>query len=268
MTVDFKSNAWIKCLRPVPLARFRLFCFPCAGASAGSYHGWAEELPADVEAFGVQLPGRGGRINEPPAGNLARLVQEITNAADPLLAQPFVFFGHSLGALISFEVARELRRRAAPQPRHLFVAARRAPQIPHRGRLLHLIPHDEFLTELRTFGGTPREILDNEDLLDMLLPALRTDFALHETYRYTDEPALDCPITVSGGVDDERVEREFLEPWREQTTGGFGLHMFGGGHFFVHDERRNLVRMMMEKLERLPGRSCAETQSSSSAAIS
>jgi medium-chain acyl-[acyl-carrier-protein] hydrolase len=148
------------------------------------------------------------------------------------------------------------------------VAARRAPQIPHRGRLLHLVPPDEFLTELRTFGGTPREILDNEDLLEMLLPALRADFALHETYCYTDEPPLDFPITVSGGVEDERVDRECLESWREQTTGDFGLHMFGGGHFFVHDERRNLMRLMMEKLDRLPERTYAETQSSSSEAIS
>ena len=227
-------DSWIPFRKPVPEARLRLFCFPYAGAGALIFRNWSDGLPADVEVCPVQLPGRGTRLMEHPSTLLSPLVEALAQALVPLLDRPVAFFGHSLGALVSFELARRVRRRYGVHPVRLFVSAGRAPQIPPRGPLIHNLPEKEFLAELRRLNGTPSELLNNEELMEIMLPLLRADFAVYETYVYSTEPPLNCPISAFGGLQDHRVNGTDLEAWRAQTSVSFSLRMFPGDHFFLN----------------------------------
>src|ERR1035441_10334502 len=160
-------DPWISCRKPGPKTRLRLFCFPYAGAGAGTFLTWSDNLPADVEVCPVQLPGRGARMTERPFTQLSPLVEALAQALAPLLDKPFAFFGHSLGALVSFELARQIRRQYGVHPVRLFVSAGRAPQIPDRLPAIHTLPDKEFLLELRRLNGTLSELLDHEELMNI-----------------------------------------------------------------------------------------------------
>ena len=227
------SNSWISCYNPRRETRLRLFCFPYAGAGALIFRNWSDGMPADVEVCPVQLPGHGTRLIERPFTRLTLLVEALAPALAPLLDRPFAFFGHSLGALIGFELARLIRRQYGVHPFRVFVSGGRAPQIPHLDRSIHALPDKEFLAELRRLNGTPRELLDHEELMEVMLPILRADFAMYETYLYSAEPPLDCPISAFGGLQDRRVSISDLEAWRTQTSATFSLRMFPGDHFFL-----------------------------------
>lgn len=252
MTTATALDSWIACRKPSPQARLRLFCFPYGGGGVSIFRAWSDGLPADVEVCPVQLPGRGTRLTEPPFTRLAPLIQALAKALLPLLDKPFVFFGHSLGALVSFELARQLRRQYAAQPVRLFISADRAPQIHYRDPPVHSLPEGEFLSELRRLNGTPREVLEDEELRQVMLPLLRADFAVYETYRYSTEPPLDCPISAFGGLQDQRVSRGDLEAWRNQTSVSFSLRMFPGDHFFLNTTQPALLRVLSQELRGAP----------------
>ena len=228
-------DRWISFRKPDPNTQLRLFCFPYAGAGALIFRRWSDALPHEVEVCPIQLPGRGTRLTEPPFTKLSCLIEALARALVPLLDKPFAFFGHSLGALIAFELAREIRRQHGLHPVRLFASAGRAPQIPHRAPPIHTLPDNEFLAELRRLNGTPRELLDHEELMEVMLPILRADFSLYETYLYSTEPPLNCPISAFGGLQDCRVSASDLEAWRSQTSASFSLRMFPGGHFFLKE---------------------------------
>ena len=238
------SELWIKRLRPAARAQFRLFCFPSAGANAASYLPWSAAVSPHIEVFALQLPGRGERFREPPTAVMSEILEALAQATRPLCDRPFVFFGHSLGALIAFELTRALRRESERLPLHLFVAARRAPQTPQVDPPVHQLPDQDFLSELRRLGGMAPEILAEQDFMELLMPSLRADFAIHETYSYTPQPPLACPITACGGSNDPEVSPEDLAAWREQTASQFELHIFPGGHFFVDAHRERLIAMI------------------------
>jgi medium-chain acyl-[acyl-carrier-protein] hydrolase len=240
-------DSWIPLRKPVPEARLRLFCFPYAGAGALIFRNWPEGLPADIEVCPVQLPGRGTRLTERPFTQLSPLVEALAQALVPLLDRPFAFFGHSLGALISFELARRVRRRYGVHPVRLFVSAGRAPQIPHRGPPIHVLPEKEFLAELRRLNGTPGELLDHQELMEIMLPILRADFELYETYVYSSELPLNCAISAFGGLQDRSVNDSDLEAWRAQTSVSFSLRMFPGDHFFLNQP--SLLRVLSQELQ-------------------
>lgn len=185
---------------------------------------------------------------ETPFTRLSPLVEALAQALAPLLDKPFAFFGHSLGALIAFELARQLRRQAGVQPLRLFVSASRAPQIPARHRPIHALPEPELLIELRRLNGTPGEILQNAELMQIMLPVLRADFALYETYAYATEPPLNCVISGFGGLEDHRASRGDLEAWRDQTSASFSLRMFPGGHFFLNASQPLLLQTLSQDL--------------------
>jgi medium-chain acyl-[acyl-carrier-protein] hydrolase len=226
-------DPWISYRQSGPKTRLRLFCFPYAGAGALIFRTWSDALPPDVEVCPVQLPGRGTRLAERPFTRLSPLVEALAQALAPILDRPFAFFGHSLGALVSFELARQIRRQYGVHPVRFFVSAGRAPHIPHRVPPIHTLPDKEFLTELHRLNGTASELLDHEELMEIMLPLLRADFALYETYVYLAEPPLDCPISAFGGLQDHRVCKSDLEAWRAHTSGSFSLRMFPGDHFFL-----------------------------------
>jgi medium-chain acyl-[acyl-carrier-protein] hydrolase len=185
---------------------------------------------------------------EAPFTRLAPLVQALAQALAPLLDKPFAFFGHSLGALIAFELARHLRRQSGVWPIRLFVSADRAPQIPARDRPMHALPEDEFLGELRRLNGIPEKVLEHADVMKIMLPILRADLAVYETYVYSTELALPCFISGFGGLHDQRVSRGDLEAWRDQTSATFSLKMFPGDHFFLNTAQPFLVQALSREL--------------------
>ena len=241
-------DSWIAFRKPNPQARLRLFCFPYAGVGASIFRTWPDGLSAEVEVCPVEFPGRGTRLLETPFIELSLLVQTLALALVPLLDKPFAFFGHSLGALVGFELARQLRRQSGVQPVRLFVSADRAPQIPQRDRPIHALPEGEFLAELRRLNGIPGKVLEEAELMEIMLPVLRADFAVYETYVYVTEPPLNCPISTFGGLQDQRVSRGDLEAWRDQTNGSFSLRMFPGDHFFWNTTQPLLLQALSREL--------------------
>lgn len=241
-------NPWLYTINPGAGAALQLLCFPYAGGGAMIYRDWARGLPAGCKVTAVQLPGRGPRIREVPVTALPQLIEELAPAVLPHLKAPFVFFGHSMGAVISFELARRLRREGARGPLKLFVSGAPAPQSFGTREPLHALPHEELVEELKRLNGTPREVLEHPELLELMLPLLRADFSICDTYEYEDGAPLDCPITVFGGLDDTSVTREGLEGWREQTSAAFTLRMLPGDHFFLHSAQAGLLAIVARQL--------------------
>ena len=248
MTALNATDRWFPWFRPKAGAKVRLFCFPYAGGGASVYRGWGECLPGLVEVCPVQLPGRETRFREPPFARLPLLVEALASALRPYLDRPFAFFGPSLGALVAFELARRLHRETGMQPVCLFVSGCGAAQTRSRETSTHKLPAAEFREELRRLDGTPPEVLENDELMDLLLPTLRADFALCETYAYSPGPPLDCPVSALGGLGDDTVSPQDLDAWREQTTGPFRLRMLAGNHFFLQTNQRLLLQAVAQEL--------------------
>ena len=247
--LSHNSNVWVKCAKPRPRARVRLFCFPHAGGGASAYKTWSDYLPQEIEVYAIQLPGREDRLGESPFTRMSPLVWTLTHALQPYLESgPFVFFGHSMGAFISFEVARNLRMHGHVGPLQLFMAAQRAPQLPDKDPPVHNLPDAQFIEKLRSLNGTPPEILQNAEVMEIALPLLHADFAVCETYEYTAGMPLACPIHAFGGVADKEVRYDDLTGWREQTTSNFVIRMFPGDHFFVDSHRDLLLRTITYEL--------------------
>jgi surfactin synthase thioesterase subunit len=227
----------------------RLFFFPYAGAGSTTYHAWSRFFPPEIELYLVHLPGRDKRISETPFIRLAPLVESLTNALIQYLDKPFSFFGHSMGGLVSFEVVRQLRRQYSLLPAHLFVSGRPAPHLPDAHRKLHELPGDKFLKAIKNrYGALPEAVLQDRELLQLYLSILRADLTLLETYQYTDETRLECPISVFGGLQDDTVTIEALAAWRDQTTAQFELKMLPGNHFFVQSSRTALAQVVAKEL--------------------
>jgi medium-chain acyl-[acyl-carrier-protein] hydrolase len=176
------------------------------------------------------------------------LVEMLTKAILPRLDMPYAFFGHSMGAIICFELARQLRRSHGSEPVYLFVSGHRAPQIPKTSPQVHELPDSEFIRELENLG-TSKDLLNSAELLAMLLPVIRADYKMIESYSYTGAPPLTCPIMAFGGVSDDGVPREHLEEWKEQTVKGFGVRMIPGDHFFIHTEEASLLKIIFTELK-------------------
>ncbi|BAY81627.1 putative type II thioesterase [Calothrix parasitica NIES-267] len=234
----------ITCPKPNPNAKLRLFCFHHAGGGTLIFRNWAEELFPIAEVYLIQLPGRERRLSEPAFTRIKPLIEELKPAILPLLNQPFAIYGYSMGSLIAFELARTLRRDYQRLPQHLFVCAYRSPQLPKTKPAIHNLPDAEFIEELRSLNGTPEEILANKELMTLLIPTLRADFAVIETYNYYDEPPLNCPITAFGGLEDTEASREELAAWSSQTNNKFNLHMLPGNHFFINSSRSQLLQLL------------------------
>ncbi len=238
------DSSWIVCHHPRTQPKLRLFCVPYAGAGASIFRTWAESLPAEIEVCALQLPGREDRLGETPFTRFAPLVQTLVPILQPYLDLPFTFFGHSMGALVSFELVRELRRQGCPSPTHLFVSALRAPQLPDLNLPIHRLPEPKFIEALQQLKGTPEGILQNVDLMQLLSPTIRADLAIAENYIYSAQDPLPCPITAFGGQEDFIVRPEELEGWKAQTLSSFHLQMFPTDHFFVHHNRTELLKVI------------------------
>jgi medium-chain acyl-[acyl-carrier-protein] hydrolase len=244
---------WIHVPAPRPWAELRLVCFPYAGGRGEIFADWSLGLPHGCEVAAVAYPGRGARLDDPPVTSAGELAAAAAEAVRRGVEEPFAFFGHSMGALIAFETARELRRTGGPLPTLLAVAGQGGPQLPVEGEPVHALPDDELLATLREMGGTPDEVLASEPLMNAVLPALRGDFEVCETYRYADEEPLPCPILALAATRDSEAAVEDVERWREQTSADFRLRTFGGGHFFLETAQPALLQCLAEELGSPPG---------------
>jgi len=213
------------------------------------YRQWPSGLAPNFELCAVQLPGRTARLSEPAIASIPILVEGIVDAVTPHLDIPFVFFGHSMGAVLAAEVARALDARGLQLPRHLIVSARRPPHMPDPQSPLRNLADADFVDEvIHRFGGIAPEILAEKDVLAMLLPALRADVTALETYQPSRRTPLPCPISVFGGSDDALAPRGHLDAWREDTTSHFEICVFSGGHFYLESERTKVLAKISEIL--------------------
>lgn len=240
-------NPWVRIV-PKPQARFRLFCFPYAGAGALAFRTWQNSFPAEIDICPVQLPGRENRFKEAAFTRMNPLVSAATEAIMPYLDLPFALYGHSLGSLVAFEVTRKLRAWGARQPVHLLVSGCHAPQMERRSPSLYRLPDEDFLAHVERFGGTSKEVLQNKELVKLILPTLRVDFSVYDTYTYTSAPVLDCPVSAYGGLQDTRATQECIAAWHEQTGSTFSLRMFPGGHFFMQTAQDSFLSALAQTL--------------------
>jgi medium-chain acyl-[acyl-carrier-protein] hydrolase len=224
---------WFTFQKNSPTTNLRVFLFPFAGGDVNAYQNWGRNLPLGVELVYTKLPGRGMRFNESAFNSIEPLVHELCDAIKPFINTPFVFFGHSMGALIAFELCLGLRRQNLSQPHCLFLSALKAPQLMNQeAKQTHRLPDRELIQEISKLGGIPEELLANEELLEILLPTLRADMCLCETYKYQAEERLAIPLVIFGGNCDPLAGREELEAWRLQSNKGVTVRTYQGGHFY------------------------------------
>jgi medium-chain acyl-[acyl-carrier-protein] hydrolase len=246
MQVFEKQNLWLGGSVANAEDRLLLFCFPPAGGGTTFFRSWMESNAHAIQVCPVQLPGREHRMMEQPFSQLRPLVQALAQVIRP--EQPFAFFGHSMGALISFELAREFRRQGLRGPLRLFVSAAPAPQLPLKPARYSLGDR-EFVDELRALGGTSELILKNAEILRYFMPMLRADFQVVDTYEYLPEEPLDCPIHVFGGDKDLEVPLDQLLAWREQTRAGFTSQICPGDHFYVQSIWGKLIDVISARMQ-------------------
>ncbi|MEV4463497.1 alpha/beta fold hydrolase [Micromonospora echinofusca] len=220
-------------------APVQLFCLPYAGGGASVFRRWQDGLAPDVEVLPVQLPGRENRISENPVFRAA----DVAYAIAERIRGPYAIYGHSMGGRVGFEVVRELRRAGRPLPLRLYVGGARAPHVsaPSHFDGLSRVADDELLRRLEAGGGLPAGLLEYPELVELLLPLLRADFAQVDDYRYTPEAPLPMPIVAFAGRDDDTVSREHSDGWREHSAAGFSLREIDGGHFFLNERLPELL---------------------------
>ncbi|MDJ0460316.1 alpha/beta fold hydrolase [Streptomyces sp. H27-C3] len=241
------TNAWIRQFHPAPEADTRLVCFPHAGGSATFYFPVSQALFPQVDVLAVQYPGRQDRMNEPCVDDIHTMADRITEELLPWADRPMTLFGHSMGATIAFEVARRLEARGIV-PLGLFASGRRAPSR-HRDEQLHLRDDAGLISELQRLSGTDAQVLADEAILRMILPAVRNDYRAVETYRCQPGPPLNCPVNVLTADDDPLVDLADARAWAQHTVAPFRIRVFTGGHFFVSAHTESVVREITRHID-------------------
>ncbi len=247
MTDDRRLDRWVLRPRRRPDARLRLYCLPYAGGGASTYYTWANLVPSDIEICSIQLPGRENRLTEPPYRDAAALARELIHVLTPTLHRQYAIYGHSMGALVGFEMARQAAITAMPMPTRLFVGGSRPPSNPNRHPPLRNATDADILAEVHRLGGTPQAVLESQELMALALPMLRADFSVHETYRR--EGIIDTPITAFCGTADADVTASEMSGWARHTSRDFQLHQLPGDHFFLRTSRDEQLALMITDLD-------------------
>lgn len=241
------NGLWIRRYQPAPQSRLRLVCLPHAGGAASYFLRFSQAFPSSVEVVAVQYPGRQDRRTERCIDNIAGLADEVFLALQPWADRPLALFGHSLGAVVGFEVARRFEAQPGATPIGLFASARRAPSLPSTDRI-HLLSDDEIVAEIQRLDGTQSQLLMDEELLRMVLPAIRADYKAIETYAYQPGARIGCPITALVGDRDHKVAVDDARLWREQTRAEFDCQVFPGGHFYLAECQNQVVDAVLDRL--------------------
>lgn len=233
--VEFKKN---------PDAFIRLFCFHHSGGGASAYYPWREQLSPDIELVAIQLPGRENRFNEPLTNNLDDIMTNLTRGFHPYVSKPFFVFGHSLGALLGFEFIKAIHHHYSLYPKHLIVSATKAPHLPFRKKGISQLNDAALKEELKTYNGLDERIINNEEILDLLLPIIRNDFKIYESHYYSDSKPLPCDILALSGIHDQTVTKEEIFAWTSYTAGKFKHLSFSGRHFFIKNYQKDILEII------------------------
>jgi len=233
-------------------AKIRLVCLPYAGGGSAIFNNWQRLLGDRIEVCAVQLPGRASRSREMPYRTLEPLAAELAKVLSGLCDLPAALFGHSLGALIAFAVARELEKTSRVQLVRLLVSGRRAPHCPRRDEPVTGLSDEQFIDRLRLINGTPEAILSDQDFMNAALPMLRADFELNDRYTFI-QGKLRVPLSVFGSTQDREINADDLAAWRDITEAACNVLMFPGDHFFIHAYEPLLLGAVAEELATGPG---------------
>lgn len=247
MTPAHHGEKWLRRFRPAPDAHTRLVCLPHAGGSASFFFPVATALAPEVEVLAVQYPGRQDRRHEPVVDSIADLADQILDALRHVDDRPLALFGHSMGAVLGYEVALRMPGAGLPAPTRLYASGRRAP-CRDRAERVHRVSDADIVTELRTLGGVDAAMLADPEVLAMILPTVRGDYRAVESYRHDPGRRLDCPLTVLTGDSDPRVAVDDARAWAEHTTGPTDLVVLPGGHFFLVDQRDRVLDILRREL--------------------
>ena len=235
--------------QPKPEAVLRLLCFPHAGGGPTAFFPWIALLAPEIECVSVQYPGRGQRFREEPLASISDLVSEIAVRIMEIADKPFALYGHSLGGLVAFELARFLRSAGSPTPEHLFVGASRPP---HMGPLLptiHALPDTEFVEALQArYGGFPAAIYEDREILNLFMAPMRADFTAYELYRLLPEAPLSVPITAFAATEDRPAAPSCMQEWARHTAAEFDLKILPGGHFFPPSSVASVVETIRDRV--------------------
>ncbi len=229
-------------------ARLRLFCFHYLGGGASAFRQWSDSFPPEIQVCPIQLPGRESRINEQPFQRIESLVEMLAQVLYPYLDRPFAFYGHSMGALISFELARQLRRQHGLIPVHLFAAAYYAPHTISPFQKINDMKESELISSLPRLLDAPESLLKNTEFIEALLPTVKADLQIVGKHVYSDEEPLACPISAFGGLQDKEVSDDDLSAWSKHTQSKFNLQMFPGKHLFLLSDREILFQSIIQEL--------------------
>jgi medium-chain acyl-[acyl-carrier-protein] hydrolase len=235
---------WLRRFRPGGPCDVRLFCFHHAGGTASRFRGWANQLPRSIEPVALQLPGRGDRLQEPPFETMEPLLDTLVEVVRPMLDQEFVFYGLSMGAKVAWALAHSLREHGMTMPSVLYLASAAAPGLEESSP----DGKDDLVGYLRDMGGTPPEIFSQPDLLAVLLPTLRADLTLVNSFRFHPADRLEMRIRAFAGVDDVEGSPERMSGWRLETRGHFSLDIIPGGHFFDAAGELRVIRTIAHDL--------------------
>lgn len=250
MSPNSEGIRWLFIPRPKPAAKARLLCFPYAGGGITAYAAWLNAIPADIELGIVVLPGRDERISEPPFRRLPALVEALAQGLVPYLNGPFAFYGHSMGALVAYELLRHFQQHGGPMASNLFVGAKRAPQLENREPSIYHLPEVAFLSEIvRRYDGFPRAILEEPELLRRFLPIVRADLELLEVHHHIEGDPLEIPITAFGGAQDTRLTLDDLRAWQRVTRAACDTHVLPGGHFFQRTAHSELLSIISAAIQ-------------------
>ena len=241
-------------------ANLRLYCFSYAGGNAYNFVSWDDSLHAIAEVCAIQLPGRSTRLDEQPINEIGELIPKLAEVVQDNSKKPFAFFGHSLGALIAYELAVYCARRRLEMPRTLFVSGCAAPHLIPKSSGAVELSDDALLEELRSYAGTPPEILENKELMNIALPSIRADFEMRDKYRYVSSSKLDIPFIILAGSGDGESPENDARGWFEHSSRGSRIEWFDGGHFFINSHRdevlayvRNCLQEVVASLDPVSG---------------
>jgi surfactin synthase thioesterase subunit len=241
------NKKWFVIPKPNINADLRLICFPYAGGSASTFLSWIQTLPPNVELIIIQAPGRGARIGELAYSDMHILINDLVEIIPDFLNKPYIFFGHSLGSRIAFELMNQLKILNHSLPQHFIASGSRGPQIQCLKNPIYNLPREEFIAELKRLNGTPQAVLENKELMDLFLPLLKADFEIADRYLYRGNVRFNCDVSVFGGEDDIDINLSMLNSWGDFFTSDAEVHFLPGNHFFI-DSHSSLVQQKINKI--------------------
>ena len=249
MSKILSQYLWVDTLKASKHPDVRCFCFHYAGGGSQMYRAWVDHLPKRMDLYSILLPGRERRTHEPLMTECHEIVEAMIPELLPLLDKPYVFFGYSMGALVAWALAKKIQNIGYVLPRHLFIAASRAPCMRKGEEKLYDLPSEQFIVKLTALGGIPEEILANHEIMDMYLPLLRADLTVADTYTpQDDEEQIDCPIDAFGGIGDMAITSKEIEGWKSHTRSSFHNKYFPDGHFFILHHFKEIIGEITNRL--------------------